>query len=280
MRLLGEDARRRLPPPARVASDVGGVSVGLVFAAVAAMRRGKALHPKGVTYAARLVVSGAPAAPQAAPLLRDRAEHPAIVRFSRSAGLPRPLPDLLGMSVRLVDVHGSGRHQDFLMVTSVDRPLLHHLFLPAADVQQRPYSSSLPYRAGGAHFLVGALPDAGSPRPDGADDLDRLAAAAGTGHLRFDLAVAALGGRFRPVAKLRIGSRLPEELDALRFNPWNTGGGIEPAGALNRLRDYAYPLSQAAWGRSGRAGTERQVRAERELARLHRPLAGEPEDSA
>ena len=35
------------------------------------------------------------------------------------------------------------------------------------------------------------------------------------------------------------------------FNPWNTGGGLEPAGFLNRLRDIAYPLSQRAWGRMG-----------------------------
>jgi hypothetical protein len=57
----------------------------------------------------------------------------------------------------------------------------------------------------------------------------------------------------------------PPEADALRFNPWNTGGGLAPAGLLNRLRDYAYPLSQRAWARTGRAG--RQAAADAAVAR-------------
>jgi hypothetical protein len=44
-------------------------------------------------------------------------------------------------------------------VTSADYPLLHHIFLLARDVQQRPYTSSLPYRAKDDLFLVGAAPD-------------------------------------------------------------------------------------------------------------------------
>jgi hypothetical protein len=63
-------------------------------------------------------------------------------------------------------------------------------------------------------------------------------------------------GRFRPVAELRVGDPLPPAADALRFNPWNTGGGLELTGVLNRLRDVAYPLSQRAWARAGRAGEQ------------------------
>ena len=151
------------------------------------------------------------------------------------------------------------------MVTSVDAPVLHHLFVPATDVQQRVYSSSLPYRAGNATFLVGALPRPQSPRFEGGDELERLAAAAATGALVFDLAVAGVWGRFRPAAELRVGDPLPREADALRFNPWNTGGGLQPSGLLNRLRDYSYPLSQRAWGRGGRA--REQVVAETVTAR-------------
>jgi hypothetical protein len=55
-----------------------------------------------------------------------------------------------------------------------------------------------------------------------------------------------------------VGSRLPPAADALRFNPFNCGGGLEPAGVLNRLRDYAYPLSQRAWAlRGGNASRQR-----------------------
>jgi len=195
----------------------------------------------------RLLVSGAPAAPRAAALLSRPAEHRVLVRFSRSLGLPRPVPDLLGMSIRVLDVYGDGRHQDLLLVSSADLPIVHHFFLPARDVQQRPYTSSLPFQAGAERFIVGVLPRADSPRPPGADELERVRAAAQTGQLRFDLAVAPVMGRFTPVAELRIGAPMPQTLDALRFEPWKGGGGLEPAGVLNGMRRYAYPMADRAW---------------------------------
>jgi hypothetical protein len=203
-------------------------------------------------YRAELAVAGDDDVLGDTQLLGAPGTHRALVRFSRSLGLPRPLPDLLGMSVRVPDAYGTGRHQDFLMVTSIDAPVVHHLFVPARDVQQRPYSSSLPYRAGDHTFLVGALSRAESPRLGHGNELERLAAAAATGKLVFDLAVADVMGRFRPVAELRVRDPLPPETDAMRFNPWNSGGGLEPSGLLNRLRDYAYPLSQRARATAGR----------------------------
>jgi hypothetical protein len=204
---------------------------GAVFAALSAVRGGKGLHPQGAVHRARLLIDGAPEAPRAADLLSRPGEWPAVVRFSRALGLPRPLPDLLGAAVRVPDAYGPGHPQDLLLTSSVDRPVLHHLFLPAADVQQRPYSSSLPFRAGDDRFLVGLLPDAGSPQ------------------LSFGLAVAGIGGRFRRIGTLHVGERLPPAADALRFNPFNCGGGIEPTGLINRLREQAYARSQAAWTR-------------------------------
>lgn len=257
---LGDNARRDLPRPRRLAVDAGGYAVGLVLAGLAGVRRGKAVHPHGAVYEAELVVHGYSDAVARTELLGTSGRRPALVRFSRSLGLPRPLPDLLGMSVRVPDAYGHRQHQDFLLVTSVDAPVMHHLFLPASDAQQRPYSSSLPYRAGDRTLIVGALPRPESPRFEGGNELQRLAASAATKRLAFDLAVAELWGRFRPVAKLEVGSPLPAEADALRFNPWNTGGGLQPVGLLNRLRDYAYPLSQRTWGRLGPG--ERQSAAE------------------
>jgi hypothetical protein len=253
---LGDNAHHGLSGRRRLAVDVAGYAVGLALAGVSAVRRGKAVHPHGAVYAAELVVPGHGGALGKTELFGTPGHRRALVRFSRSLGLPRPLPDLLGMSLRVPDAYGTGRDQDFLMVTSIDAPVLHHLFVPARDVQQRPYSSSLPYRAGDGTFLVGALPRPQSPRLEGGDELERLAAAAATGALVFDLAVSELWGRFRPVAELRVGDPLPPETDALRFNPWNAGGGLEPTGMLNRLRDYAYPLSQHAWGRDRRANDQ------------------------
>lgn len=244
---IGDNGRRGLAGPRRLAVDAAGYAGGLVLAGLAAIRGGKAVHPHGAVYEAELVVPSHTGALGATELFGNPGRRAALVRFSRSLGLPRPLPDLLGMSLRVLDAYGADRHQDFLMVTSVDAPVAHHLFVPASDVQQRVYSSSLPYRAGDATFLVGAVPRRESPRYHGGTELERLAAEAATGELAFDLAVAEVWGRFRPAAELRVGDPLPPEADSLRFNPWNSGGGLEPAGVLNRLRDYAYPLSQRAW---------------------------------
>lgn len=72
-----------------------------------------------------------------------------------------------------------------------------------------------------------------------------MARAAATGNLAFGLAVARLSRRFRRVGTIHVGERLPD--DTLRFNPFNCGGGMRAAGTLNRLRDYAYPLSRRSW---------------------------------
>jgi hypothetical protein len=224
-----------------------GRTAGALFRTISRARSAKSLHPRGMVFDATLHIDGAPHAPSAATLLSTPAEHPAIVRFSRSVGFPPPLPDLFGAAIRLPDVHGPGRHQDFLVVTSVDAPVLHHGFIPVTDAQQAPYSSSLPYHAGDETLLVGLQPVAGSPRPDGENLEERLLRAAATGRLRFAFAIAPVMGRFRPVGELRIGERRPDELNGMPFNPWNTGGGLAPAGWLNGLRRYAYPMSQEGW---------------------------------
>jgi hypothetical protein len=277
MARVGEIGRRGLTPEATVVVDACGYAIAALLAGIAAARGGKAVHPHGVVHTARLLIDGAPRAPSGSQLFDTPAEHMAVMRFSRSLGLPRPVPDLLGVSLRVIDAYGSDRHQDVLMVSSVDLPVLHHGFVPSGDVQQRPYSSALPYRAGGRKFLIGVVPDPASPRPEGRDEFDRLARAAAGGRLTFGLAIAPLSGRFRRIGTLEVGERLPDALDALRFSPFNCGGGLEPVGLLNRLRDYAYPLSQAAWARRDNRAAS-QVDADialRQAAEQRRSGAGE-----
>jgi hypothetical protein len=141
-------------------------------------------------------------------------------------GTPEGMVDAYGLAVRVPDLHGHGRHQDFLVTTSVDLPVLHHLPLPApGGPWSQPYTSALPYRVGGRLCLLGALPD---------ED-----------QRSFDLAMARLLGRFRPLARVRLGAELdPQETDRLRFDVWNTGGGITPTGAIQRLRRPIYRGSQ------------------------------------
>ena len=198
-----------------------------IWAGLSALRGSRIFHPDGEAFQATLHVPGV--ARTGSPLFDEEGTHVALARISRGVGLPEPLPDTIGLAIRLCDVHGPGLHQDFLMNTSLDVPVLHHLILPGL-LSDQAYSSVLPYRIGGRLRLVGAL-----PRGRGA----------------FDLALAGVGGKFVPIARLALGARCPDDVaEDLRFNPWHTGAGIAPAGPLQRWRRGAYKGSQEGRGQS------------------------------
>jgi hypothetical protein len=218
------------------------------FSLLAGLRRRRSLHPTGTGYHAWLRVD---AGRSAVPLFRSGAAKPALLRFSRAAALPEPLPDALGVAVKLPDAHGPGADQDLLVTSSIDRPLLRRLLFPATSFARGAFSSALPYQLGDRRvvlLLVPVLPDGSRPsdravrRRGGA--LAELDAAISAG-LQFQLRTAGSLGPSLPLATLTIGPPLPtEQTEQLRFNPWTTGPGIRPVGWLNLLRDTAYRASQ------------------------------------
>src|SRR4051794_28371208 len=210
-------------------------AAGAVFGGLAALRGRRSLHPDGASYEAVVRIDGderyADDAGDGVPLLARPGSHRALLRFSRGLGLPSRLPDVLGVAVRLCDVHGEGRHQDLLMATSAKPPVLHHLLLPALRGPfGQPYSTILPYRVGDGVRIFGALP-LHPPRHDTRTDLEEFDDAAAAGVARFTLALAAPFGRWRPIGVVETGAPLDRGTDErLRFNPWNAGGGIRPVG--------------------------------------------------
>ena len=240
MRTIDTEAEARDPAP-DVSPRVRETTASF-WAALSALRGKRIFHPDGDAYVATFTVPDRPKQTGVA-LFDEPGPKRAIVRASRAAGLPEPLPDALGLAIRLQDAHGLGHHQDFLLITSANLPVAHHLIVPAlGGFFGHSYSSLLPYRIAGKMRLVGAVPAEHEP----ARTLDALAAAARAGDARFDLALARVAGRFRRVGRVELGERLaPEASEALRFNPWHTGGGIEPAGVFQTLRGAAYRGSQA-----------------------------------
>jgi hypothetical protein len=225
-----------------------GAALG--FGLLSRLRRKRVFHPIGVGYTGTLTVDRPHTGYPGVPLLEQPGQHPVLFRFSRGAGLPEPLPDVLGLSFRLPDVHGRGRHQDFLLVTSADAPLLHHLLLPARGFFGSSFSSVLAYRFGEAVRLVGARPVT-RPARQSRGALRALIEAADAGAARFELTLAALAGRGSPIGELTVGERISDEdAERLAFTPWNTGGGIEPTGPFMGLRRAAYRGSQAGRGLS------------------------------
>lgn len=218
-----------------VVEATAGTISALVFGAASALRRARVFHPDGAAFRATVRVSEGTA------MALPAGRHEALVRFSRGIGLPEPAPDILGLAVRLVDLHGPGVHQDLLLVSSGDHPGARHALVPTRRYAHRRWSSLLPYDVAGRRVVIGARPVSG-PSPKRLDDLRR---AATTGRLRYALEIAEASGPWEEIAVLDVGDELPrEEADGLRFNPANTGGGIEPVGFLQTLRRRAYAGSQ------------------------------------
>lgn len=219
-----------------------GAAAAAVLGAASALRRKRVFHPDGVAFAADLQVGGARLG---APLLDDAGRHGAIVRLSRGAGLPRSMPDFLGLAVRVLDAHGAGRHQDLLLVSAGDRPVLRHALVPVRGFDHRRFSTLLPYEVGGRRVVFGArVLGEGGPVPLRLEDLRDRAARTG---LRFALELAEASGEWEPIGTIDMGAALPDaDGDALRFDPATTGGGIEPVGVVQTVRRLAYRASQAA----------------------------------
>jgi hypothetical protein len=232
------------PPRGPVAAATHGF-----FAALSRIRGSRIFHPEGLGYRGGLAVTAAHPEYPGVPLLARRAEYPVLCRLSRGGGLPERVPDVLGLAVRIADLHGPGRPQDFLLATGASAPVARHLLLPGiGGFFGQTLSSLLPYRVGNRMRIVGARgADAASHATHGS--LEEVREAFDRGELRFQLALAGLRGDWSPFGELTFEAPLPgDETERMAFDPWNTGGGITPAGPLQKLRRPAYRGSQRGRG--------------------------------
>jgi hypothetical protein len=243
-------ARRRSEQPVGMASALER-AVAVPFRLGSALRGARVFHPQGfLCRGTWRVRRGAALAPDAA-VLGPGTEHECLVRLSRGAGLPEALPDWFGLTVRLENAYGPGRHQDLLLNSSAGAPLVRHLFLPAARWFAQAYSTCLPYRAGAGPFLILLEPPA-EPGPE--PSLAGMRAAVAR-RPRFEIAVAGSAGRRQRIGQLELRDPLPPDTPDVDFDPWNTGGGLKPATRINELRREAYRQSRRGRGRpSARRG--------------------------
>lgn len=203
--------------------------VATAFGFVASLRRGPALHTRGVARAGTAQLSDAGRA------LSGAATCEAVVRFSRGGGLPARFPDVNGVAVRFLDADGPGEHRDLLLATAAPRPL-HRILAPAVDFATDRYSTIASYRLRGrAVVLTAELCDDAGERvtlDDLRDDRPRELhlTAVGRGHADEHLAVIHL--------------REPVDDADLRFRPSWTGTELTPIGPLNALRPPAYAASR------------------------------------
>ncbi len=252
--MLRTSLRTAVPPSAtRPAVSAVAVSLGALFYAVGRLRRGrrKPLHPDGVVLPGTLHRDGA-VTTWGAPWLDATGEHEATVRLSRSAGLPPPLPDVLGLALR---VRVDGRDADLLLSSSGRGPDGRFLLRPRIAPGRGAYTTLLPYRSPRGPVLIAAEPEqARRLPPDPAGLAERLAAEP----VRLTLSCAEPRGPWRQFGTLEIGGQGGQPsndagVDApISFDPvLNPLPGLVKYDVVARLRARTYASARRARGLPG-----------------------------
>lgn len=216
-----------------------GRLVAVPFGAVARWRRGRPLHPRGVVLDAVLERHGS-APPFGVPWLDAVGTDEVVVRLSRGAGLPAPLPDVLGLAIRMTG--DAGTPVDLLLSTSGRGPITRRVPVLRSEATAT-YGSIMAYRSTVGPVRIAAVPEArGLP-----SDPQPVARTADAGGIVFGLAAAVGAEEWRPFARLRTtGVRRPLDLP-LRFDAVrNAPPGLPATGPMARFRAPAYATARAA----------------------------------
>jgi hypothetical protein len=209
----------------------------------ARLRGARVFHPRGVVLRVTWVpVDGCSALAGSA---LTAGERPALARVSRAIGLPPRLPDILGLAIRIGDVHGPGGHQDLLLASSGRGHLGRRLLLPRRDLGGGPLSSLLPYAPPhGPRRPIVAQAVRGST-PVTVEAVVRDESRMPTFEVRFGTVAGPLIATVVPTPGDRVPVATAEDIG---FDPSNTGPELRPAGLLNRLRPAAYAGSRRGRG--------------------------------
>jgi hypothetical protein len=207
-----------------ISTAAGGALAGAARAVDAVRPPAKPLHPRGVVRAGRLR-RGPSAERVGVPLIDEAGDDPVTVRLSRAVGLPRSLPDIQGLALRVPGP--DGRPGDLLFATTGWGTLTRYVLTPARSVGGRPMTTLLPYSTSTGPVVLGA----------------RFA-----GEHRVELAWARPRGSFVSFADLELegGPEGGSEEDAdIRFDPVrHQVPGLRVPSWVVRLREPAYAVAR------------------------------------
>lgn len=205
-----------------------GRALGGVFYLVGRARLGhiKALHPRGEVWPG-VLTRRHPTKRTGVAWLDEPGRDEVVVRRSRSAGLPAPLPDVLGLAVRVP--LGSGGHGDLLLASTWPGRWGRYVARPAWRYDAVPYCSLFPYRTALGPLVLGAV-----PVPERRD--------------HYELVWARPTGPWQPFGTLVTASAQGEPADTeVTFDPvLHVLPGLEAYGCAAELRRYAYAASRQA----------------------------------
>lgn len=211
----------RLPDLARATSGAGDVVAGAVSLLARARRVDMPMHPRGEVQVARLRRTGGGAT--GAAFLDDAGEDEVLVRFSRSIGLPAPLPDVNGLALRVPVPGAPHEHADVLLVTTGRGTWSRYALLPTVRGRGGFLGTLLPYQSPSGALHLGARP------------LDEST---------WELAYSHLGSSWTPFARLELSGKPGRDLD-LSFDA-TTGAppGLTVPDWHRRLRAPSYAAAR------------------------------------
>jgi hypothetical protein len=213
--------------PVAGSATIAGRALGGVFFWIGKSRASsrKALHPRGEIRRGVLRRHGC-SWTTGVSWLDDAGSDEVLLRFSRSVGLPKPFPDVLGLAIRIpLD---TGGHGDLLLATTGSGRFGRFVLRPARR-RGAVYSCLIPYRAATGPVLLAALP------------LDED----GT---QFDFVCASLTGAWSSFGRLEVLPESDHSRDVpVSFDPvLNIVPGLESYTWAAQLRRFAYAGSRRA----------------------------------
>ncbi len=131
-----------------------GKGFASLFATMKAVRPQRPIHPDGVWLTGTLTRTGPPVS-SGISWIDGTGQDPIQARLSRSVGLPRWSPDILGLALRVP--HGSDHFDVLLASTGASFPA-RFVLLPQRNVQAAKFTSMMPYKGGKSAVLLAAFP--------------------------------------------------------------------------------------------------------------------------
>ena len=208
----------------RAASSVGGALLAAGTQGVASLRRArKPLHPDGEVLTGRIYRTGS-AVKAGVDWLDDAGEDDADVRLSRAIGLPRALPDIHGLALRVHLGDGDADRSaaqvgDILFATTGWGRVTRFTLTMSRHPRTRPLTTLLPYDTDSGALLLGAD---------------------GLGAETYELSWARPAGDWHPFGVLRLSTRHSADRE-ISFDPvLHQLPGLRQYPTVRRLREPAY----------------------------------------
>jgi hypothetical protein len=223
------------PSLASRAARTAGAALAGVFGGTAVVRRGRPLHPRGVTCTAVVTMTGE--ASSGVPWLDEAATTPVTVRASRATGLPAPLPDIYGLALRVPrppTPDGSPAPvADILFASTGDSRYGRFALMAHRRLGHGPLTTLLPLRAPSGPLLLRLAPVEGARLRDEGPVLGLPQS--------MSLSYAVGRGPWAEAGELLLGPRVEGESDTRRHDPVvHELPGTEQYDVVRRLREPAY----------------------------------------